>query len=322
MYNDKNMLDLLCAMLGYDRLNFKTSENGERDWEGVLKWISARKKLDFNIFVMAIVKTMETVVDIALDDMQDEIIEHIADLEKKAETRYLNNAEKEKLNALEKLEPLQDIRYGFNRSGATIKFADNGSIYRKYLSDLIDNFERDIGLKIADAEAENERRRNLTMYDYDNENMLVLLCAILDCDRSDFKTLENGDHDWEGVLKWISAKKKLDFKVLIMTIIKIMETVIAIALNDMRIEIIERMTNLYEKAGSQCLNDAEQEKLNALEDLEPFRDIRYNLNRSGVTIRFARNGSVYRKHLSDAIDEFEYDVGLKIIDDEEAPKTE
>lgn len=161
------------------------------------------------------------------------------------------------------------------------------------------------------------------MYNNVKESMTALLCALLSCNPEDLKILQNVRnirhdwYEWDEIVYWTSnpeeKEEKIDFN-------SLMQTIVGVSNADLWSEINMQIDILKCKSEVQELNNDEKTKLGALQTLDPRRDICGDFDYSNTHIKFVRNSSIYRKYLSDAINDFENNVGMKIADGEEIPE--
>ena len=66
----------------------------------------------------------------------------------------LGPEETEKLEALRRLKPDDDIEGDFNFLATHVWFKNNGPVYRRYLPDAVDEFEDNVGFLLTGGEGE------------------------------------------------------------------------------------------------------------------------------------------------------------------------
>lgn len=82
--------------------------------------------------------------NMAKNDLNDSITERMQELDAK---ENLTREEAEELNALEQLNPYEDIESWHNFLDTSVYFISNGDVYKKYLDAALDDFEDHTGYR-------------------------------------------------------------------------------------------------------------------------------------------------------------------------------
>lgn len=95
---------------------------------------------------------MAEVVAFGIDQIETAISDRICELEAIPNERELDEDEEAELSALRTLNPDEDISGYYNCIGTSVCMERNGSLYKRYLSEAIGDFEEGTGLKIEGYE--------------------------------------------------------------------------------------------------------------------------------------------------------------------------
>lgn len=138
---------LLCEMLSCGSMDLELLDRVGYDWDEILdqaEWPS--EGFDFN-------GLMRAVVDVGIIHIKDAVSDRICELEAvQLNGRELDDDEFEEKNALEGLDPDNDIRSYHNCLDTHVWFEHNGSIYRRYLPEALDSFEDNVGFFLTGGE--------------------------------------------------------------------------------------------------------------------------------------------------------------------------
>ena len=143
-----------------------------------------------------------------------------------------------------------------------------------------------------------------------------LLCLLLECDRKSLRLIENVNYEWsaidrrcrsayeESLLDVLQDKDRgkngLDrmlYAVIDFGLSQIDEAV------DSRIDWLEAFSDF---------SDINEDDLKQLHSLNPFEDIRFEIDGLNTCLWFENNEELYRQYVPTAIQQFEYRTGLKI----------
>lgn len=135
---------VLCEMFSCGSLDLKMLDDVVYDWGKVLDQADwPRADIDFNIL-------MRGVIDLGIIEIRDAVGNRIAELEAIAfNERDLDSDEEEELMELRNLDPDKDIDSFHNCLDTHVWFEKNGDIYRRYLSDALDEFAENTGFEIG-----------------------------------------------------------------------------------------------------------------------------------------------------------------------------
>lgn len=131
---------LLCDILSCGSMDLKMLDDVGYAWGEVLDQVDwPQEGPGFN-------DIMRAVVDLGIINIKEAIEGCIQELEDQS---GLNDFEVEKLEALRKLAPDDDIRSFHNCLDTHVWFETNGNIYRQYLSEALDEFADNTGFEIS-----------------------------------------------------------------------------------------------------------------------------------------------------------------------------
>lgn len=94
---------------------------------------------------------MKAVVDVGIIHIREALKEKLAELHGYRDEETMTEEDKEELDALEQLDPDDDIRSYHNCLDTSVWFEHHGSAYRRYLKDAVDAFEENTGLCIDEG---------------------------------------------------------------------------------------------------------------------------------------------------------------------------
>lgn len=132
-----------------------------------------------------------------------------------------------------------------------------------------------------------------------------LLCEMLSCGSMDLEILDRIGYGWNEILDQMDwPREGLDFNDVLrgavsVGIINLKEAV------DERILVLEAEESIHGKLEPEGVGELE-----ALRLLKPDDDIEGDFNFLATHVWFRRNGSIYRRYLTEALDEFEDNVGF------------
>ncbi len=140
---------LLLTLLGCGTLDLEMLEDIHYDFDDVIDRLDGLsiQEAGFN-------GLMRAVVDVGIIHIQEALEEKLAELHGYRDEGVMTEGDKQELQALEQLDPDRDIRSYHNCLDTSVWFEQNGSAYRRYLSEAIDSFEENTGLYISGGEAE------------------------------------------------------------------------------------------------------------------------------------------------------------------------
>ena len=140
---------LLLTLLGCGTLDLEMLEDIHYDFDDVIDRLDGLsiQEAGFN-------GLMRAVVDVGIIHIQEALEEKLAELHGYRDEGVMTEGDKRELQALEQLDPDRDIRSYHNCLDTSVWFEQNGSAYRRYLSEAIDSFEENTGLYISGGEAE------------------------------------------------------------------------------------------------------------------------------------------------------------------------
>ena len=136
---------LLCALLDCGEADLSMLEDMECNWNDVLDDLNANggvaSRDGFNALV-------HSAVNVGRDHIQEAINYRICELEAMEEERGLEDFEAEEKVRLEELRPYGDILSWHNFLDTGVYFQRNEDIYKDYLDEALDEFERYTGLSL------------------------------------------------------------------------------------------------------------------------------------------------------------------------------
>ena len=106
-----------------------------------------RDGLDFN-------DVLRGAVSVGIIKLKEAIDDRICEIEAIPNERELDEDEEEELNTLRLLKPDDDIEGDFNFLATHVWFKNNGPVYRRYLSEAVDEFEDNVGFFLTGGEGE------------------------------------------------------------------------------------------------------------------------------------------------------------------------
>ena len=140
---------LLCEMLSCGSMDLDMLDFIGYGWDEILDQMDwPREGLDFN-------DVLSAAVSVGIINLKEAVDEKILVLEA-AENIHgmLGPEETEKLEALRRLKPDDDIEGDFNFLATHVWFKNNGPVYRRYLPDAVDEFEDNVGFLLTGGEGE------------------------------------------------------------------------------------------------------------------------------------------------------------------------
>ena len=138
---------LLCEMLSCGSMDLDMLDFIGYGWDEILDQMDwPREGLDFN-------DVLRAAVSVGIINLKEAVDEKILVLEA-AENIHgmLGPEETEKLEALRRLKPDDDIEGDFNFLATHVWFKSNGPAYRRYLPEAVDNFEDNVGFFLTGGE--------------------------------------------------------------------------------------------------------------------------------------------------------------------------
>ena len=140
---------LLLTLLGCGTLDLEMLEDIHYDFDDVIDRLDGLsiQEAGFN-------GLMRAVVDVGIIHIQEALEEKLAELHGYRDEGVMTEGDTQELQAMEQLDPDRDIRSYHNCLDTSVWFEQNGSAYRRYLSEAIDSFEENTGLYISGGEAE------------------------------------------------------------------------------------------------------------------------------------------------------------------------
>ncbi len=142
--------DLLMNLLGCGSLDLGVVDRVGYDFCDVLEQLDGLsvQNVGFN-------GLMRAVVEFGIDQMREAINTRVLELQGGPYVlNDLEEEEQEELDALNSLNPDEDIQSFHNFIDTHVWFENNGPIYRRYLGEAIDAFEEGTGLHITGGEAD------------------------------------------------------------------------------------------------------------------------------------------------------------------------
>ena len=134
---------LLCEIFSCGSSDLELLDDIGYSWDEVLDQMDwPREGLDFNDLLRAI-------VDLGIIGVKEAVTSRIETLEGMASR---DDDEEQELKVLRELRPDDDIRASFNFRDNHVWFERNGSAYRYYLEDAVDEFEENTGFYISGGE--------------------------------------------------------------------------------------------------------------------------------------------------------------------------
>ena len=145
--------DFLMNLLNCGVLDLKLIDGVDYDWcdildEEMIYGIAGRSGNGSR----AINFVMAKVVAFGIDQIETAISDRICELEAIPNERELDEDEEAELAALRTLNPDEDISGYYNCIDTHVCMERNGSLYKQYLSEPIDDFEEGTGLEIEGYE--------------------------------------------------------------------------------------------------------------------------------------------------------------------------
>ena len=117
-------------------------------WDEILDQMDwPRDGLDFN-------DVLRGAVSVGIIKLKEAIDDRICVIEAIPNERELDEDEEEELNTLRLLKPDDDIEGDFNFLATHVWFKNNGPVYRRYLSEAVDEFEDNVGFFLTGGEGE------------------------------------------------------------------------------------------------------------------------------------------------------------------------
>lgn len=139
---------LLMSLLGCGSLDLKILDDVEYDFDDIIDQLDGLSLQEVGLNGL-----MRAVVDVGIIHIHEAVDDRICELEAILNERDLDNSEEEELRALRDLDPDRDIRSYRNYYLDThVWFERNGSIYRRYLAEAVDDFADNTGLEIGGGE--------------------------------------------------------------------------------------------------------------------------------------------------------------------------
>lgn len=137
--------ELLCEMLDCGTCDLELLDRVGYSWKEVLDQTDyPGDRLTFN-------DLMRGVVSVGIINIREAVDDRICELEA-IPNEDLDEDEKEELRLLRTLDPDNDIRSYHNCLDTDVWFERNGSIYRRYLPEVIDDFEGNVGFFLTGGE--------------------------------------------------------------------------------------------------------------------------------------------------------------------------
>lgn len=93
---------------------------------------------------------IRAVVDVGIIHLKDAVEDRITELHEMQDLGLASNKEAREMKHLEALNPDEDIQVDPNAEATTVWFTAHGSIYRRYLQEVIDSFENNTGFSIRE----------------------------------------------------------------------------------------------------------------------------------------------------------------------------
>jgi hypothetical protein len=139
---------LLCEMLSCGSMDLEILDRIGYGWDEILDQMDwPRDGLDFN-------DVLRGAVSVGIIKLKEAIDDRICEIEAIPNERELDEDEEEELNTLRLLKPDDDIEGDFNFLATHVWFKNNGPVYRRYLSEAVDEFEDNVGFFLTGGEGE------------------------------------------------------------------------------------------------------------------------------------------------------------------------
>lgn len=139
------------------------------------------------------------------------------------------------------------------------------------------------------------------------------LMTLLNCGSLDLKLIDDVGYDWCDILGADVAEGLLACKMRkISGINYIMRQVVEYGIDQLETAVNDRICELEAIPNERELDDSEEKELADLRTLIPSEDIGGYYNCIDTHIWFDKNGEIYRKYLSDALDSFADGTGFEI----------
>lgn len=131
------------------------------------------------------------------------------------------------------------------------------------------------------------------------------LCEILSCGSADLEILDRIGYGWDEILDQIDWPcYGLDFN-------DVLRGAVSVGIINLKGAISNRVLELEAEEGFRgILSHKKVDELKALRLLRPDYDIRGDYNFLATHVWLERNGSLYRRYLPEALDDFEENVGF------------
>lgn len=137
-----NRENLMCAILECGTLDLGVLDDVGYDWYDVLDRLEGQ---GVSITEIGFNGLMRTVVEMAVEDLEAAVEERVKELEEQDELEY---DEQEALEQLRLLDPEDDVGGFFNFLDTHAYFEKNGEVYRNYLPEAVEEFEKNTGLSM------------------------------------------------------------------------------------------------------------------------------------------------------------------------------
>lgn len=136
--------NLLLALLGCGTLDLDMLDDVKYDFYDIIDQLDGQpiQEAGFN-------GLMRAVVDVGIIHIKEALEDRLRELRWNRDNDNLSDRETEELNALEQIDPDDDIRSYHNCLDTNVWFERNGAVYRTYLSEAVDSFEENTGLCIG-----------------------------------------------------------------------------------------------------------------------------------------------------------------------------
>lgn len=133
-------------------------------------------------------------------------------------------------------------------------------------------------------------------------NRDYFLMTVLDCGQNDLSLLDDVNYDWGDILEdGISDLHSIN---------DVMRAVFEYGVFKINDALVDRISDL--SAREKELDIEEKKELADLRTLVPNKDIRSYHNCLDTNVWVESHGTVYRKYLSDALEDFKYGTGFSI----------
>lgn len=142
---------LLCEMLSCGTADLETLDCIGYGWGDILSQLD-----DIPIQEVGFNGLMRAVVDYGIVQIKEAIDLRICELEAIPNERELDTDEEHELAALSVLNPDEDIRGYYNFLDTHVWFEHNGSVYRVYMQEAIDDFEDNTGFSFSEFGGDGE----------------------------------------------------------------------------------------------------------------------------------------------------------------------